>query len=383
MSFFFKVLVIYLIALVVPKVARAEFVPLGSDRTETCTLKLTEAEGIPHQCLTIKDLSSPLEVWQSRLSFDFGQLSQTDFNKLQTIYGRWSQQKSLVTYHPQQSYQLIDFLPPLVQALNSHRFVPEVTKLKLTKKQNSHSLDNAKQTEEKFLDLKPSLYLNCWGLTYEIWRAAKQANSKPTLFMAQSSLMLEQIQRNSVKVLSLEKSDQLPIPGVITQPGDLILIWHRSKSGNIYLDHTAIAVADGVYFEKAGTGENVPIRLIDQATMLKIWSPEVFNYEIRRLKNTGSLPQPRQVFSLDSPEIKSKFAELKNISSEISKDISIAWDLELENLGLKDLELDSLQAISWFHLIDLQSFTFDETGRAKLNKQVYQPLLSNLVKQNN
>ena len=114
--------------------------------------------------------------------------------------------------------------------------------------------------------------------------------------------------------------------------------------------------------------------------MLKIWSPEVFNYEIRRLKKTGSLPQPRQVFSLDSPEIKSKFAELKNISSEISKDISIAWDLELENLGLKDLELNNLQAISWFHLIDLQSFTFDETGRAKLNKQVYQPLLSNLVK---
>ncbi len=370
MSFFLKVLVIYTIALVIPKVARAEFVPLRSDRTETCELKLTEVTEIPHQCLVIKDLSKPLEVWQSRLAFDFGQLSQTDFKKLQTIYGGWNHQKSRVTYHPQQSYQLIDFLPPLVQALNSHHFIPEVNELKLDQQQNYHSFGDAKKSAGKPLEIKPSLYLNCWGITYEIWRAATQPNSKPTLFMAQSSLMLEQIQLNSIKIFSLEQSGQSVIPGLITQPGDLVLIWHRSKSGNIYLDHTAIAVADGVYFEKAGTGADVPIRLIDQATLLKIWSPGVFNYEIRRLKKTGQLPEPRKVFNIEAPKIKSKFAELKNASPEINQNLSIAWDLES-----KDWNLKNLQTISWFHFIDLESLTIDNRGRAKLSEQVYQPLL--------
>ena len=367
MSFFLKVLVIYTIALVIPKVARAEFVPLRSDRTETCELKLSEVREIPHQCLVIKDLSKPLEVWQSRLAFDFGQLSQTDFKKLQTIYGGWSHQKSRVTYHLQQSYQLIDFLPPLVQALNSHHFIPEVNELKLEQTpKNSLAIKEPHQS----LEIKPSLYLNCWGITYEIWRAAKQPNNKPTLFMAQSSLMLEQIQLNSIKILSLDKSGQSVIPGLITQPGDLILIWHRSKSGNIYLDHTAIAVADGIYFEKAGTGADVPIRLIDQATLLKIWSPKIFNYEIRRLKKTRSLPQPRTVFSLKATEIKTKLTELKNTPPEISQNLSIAWDLEL-----KDWNLKNLQTISWFHLIDLESLGIDSRGRAKLSEQVYQPLL--------
>ena len=358
MYFLFKILCIYGILLLVPKTSRAEFVLLKNDRTESCSLQLFEARKIQHQCQVTKDENSPLEVWQDRLSFNFGKISQADFIFLKNTYGGWSQSQTSVEYSPNKSYQLLDFLPPLIQALNGHRFIPEETV------EAAYSDDFGERLSSSQRDLKKYLYLNCWGLTYEVLRSAVNSQARPSIFMAQASLMLEQIRNNSHHILTLQQPSEFPIPGIFSNPGDIILITHKSSSGYEYLDHTVIIIDDGIYFEKAGTGEDVPIRIIDRETLLQIWSPGIFRYELRRLHQNAVFPHPQEIFSLDSLKIKSQLFSLDKISLDRTKNTTITWDIESRNLS----------SISWFYMIDIL-LSRDNTGQAELINQLYKPLL--------
>lgn len=96
----FSVFCITLILLLLPKTAKAEFVKLRDDKTKSCSLKLTEAKKIPHQCLITTDQSSPLEFWENRISFDFGKISEQDFIFLKNTYSGWSNQQTSVSYDP-------------------------------------------------------------------------------------------------------------------------------------------------------------------------------------------------------------------------------------------------------------------------------------------
>ncbi len=354
-----KVIFIYGIFLLMPKTAKGEFVPLKDDRTQSCSLQLFAARKIPHQCQVTTDESSPLEVWKNRLSFHFGKISESDFIFLKNTYSGWSQSQSSVSYDPNKSYQLVDFLPPLIQALNGHRFIPEETKLK------SQDWYFLKLVYSAQADLKKYLYLNCWGLVYEVLRAAKNSQAEASIFMAQSSIMLSQIRNNSELLLTKQEPSEFPIPGALTQPGDIILIMHKSLTGYEYLDHIAIAIDDGIYFEKAGTGADVPIRMIDEVTLLQIWPPGVFRYELRRLHQNALLPHPKDIFGLNSPFVKEQLFPLTEIPSNISQDTTMMWDIESK----------SLSSISWFYMIDLPPLSRDNTGKARLTEKLYQPLL--------
>ncbi len=359
MYLFFKVFFIYFILLLIPKTSKAEFVRLKDDQTESCSFQLFEARNIKHQCLVTTDESSPLEFWKNRLSFDFGKISEENFIYLKNTYSGWSSSQTTVSYDKNKSYQLIDFLPPLIQALNGHRFIPEETTLK-NEDENFLKLVSSSPDE-----LKKYLYMNCWGLVYEVLRAAKHAQAEPTIFMAQASLMLTQLRNNSDMLLTLQEPSEFPIPRSLSEPGDMILVMHKSSAGYEYLDHIAIAIDDGIYFEKAGTGEDVPIRIIDEATLVKIWPPGVFYYELRRPHQDASLPHPQEIFSLKSPEIREQFVTLEKILLNISDETSVTWDVEIK----------SLSSISWFHMIDISPLSRDDTEKARLIDNLYQPIL--------
>ncbi|ELS01555.1 hypothetical protein Xen7305DRAFT_00012590 [Xenococcus sp. PCC 7305] len=359
MSSYFQLFCFTLILLLIPKTSKAEFVRLQDDQAQSCSLQLASAKNIPHQCLAKTDQSSPLEVWQQRLSFVFGKISEQDFILLKNTYSGWSDAKTAVSYDRDRSYQLVDFLPPLIQALNGHRFVPET---RTFKPQDGNLLAELSASKTEF---KKYLYMNCWGLVYEVMRAAQDSEAKPAIFMAQASLMLEKIRTNSEMLSAFSEPSEMPIPGESIQPGDLILVMHRSSAGYEYLDHIAIAIDDGLYFEKAGAGEHVPIRITDEATLLKIWPPGVFHYELRRLKPNASLPHPQEIFSLNSPQIREQLFPLADIPLTIGKDTSLTWDIES----------NSLSAISWFYLIDLSPLSRDETEKFQLRDSLYQPLL--------
>ena len=342
-----------------PKIAKAEFVKLRDDRTKSCSVKLFEARKIPHQCRVTTDNSIPLKVWQNRLSFDFGKLSQQDFMFLKNTYSGWSRSQSAVVYDRNKSYQLIDFLPPLIQALNGHRFIPEETEFKQKDRDFSPIFAAGKTNFKKYL------YMNCWGMVYEVLRAANNYRAKAVIFMSQSSVMLSQIRRNSEQLGTWQEPSELPVPGSLTKPGDIILILHKSKTGYEYLDHIAIAIDDGIYFEKAGVGENVPIRIIDEDTLLKIWPPGVFSYELRRLNQNALLPDPKETFGLNASQIKEQFFPRTEIPLNLSQDTTITWDMESKISS----------SITWFYIKNIAPLSINSKGKARLTEKLYQPLL--------
>ena len=361
MHFLFKLLFIYAIFLLMPKTSKAEFVLLKDDQTKSCSLQLFEARKIQHQCRVTTDESSPLEVWKNRLSFHFGKISEQDFIFLKNTYSGWSSSQTNVSYDKNKSYQLVDFLPPLIQVLNGHRFIPEETALE---SKDWYFLELLSSLQA---DLKKYLYLNCWGVVYEVLRAARNPQAEPLIFMAQASKMLSQIRNNSDLLWTLQEPSEFPISGALSKPGDIILIMHQSLTGYEYLDHIAIVIDDGVYFEKAGTGEDVPIRIVDEETLRRIWQPGVFRYELRRLHQNALLPHPKEVFSLNSSEIKKQFFPLAEVPLNIRKNTSITWDMESK----------SLSSISWFYMIDISPLLRDNTGKTRLTEKLYQPLLIN------
>ena len=330
-----------------PRTSHAEFAPLQEDDIKPCKLQLSQAKHIPHRCNVISDRTSDLKVWQGRLSFDFGKLSKAEFQQLKNIYGGAYKSKSLVYYNPSKHYQLIDFLPPIIQALNNHRFIPESTVVKSEK------------------DLSQQLYMNCWGVVYEVLRSATDPLAKPSLFMGQGSIMLDLLRDNSARLLTFNEPNFF-IADSKTEPGDIVLIMHTSSTNYQYLDHIAIAIDDGIYFEKAGTGADVPIRIIDEATLRQIWQPGVFDYEIRRLKPNAKLPHPQTIFSLNAPEIQSKFSDFNELPVNIANSTSIMWEEEA-----KDINTSSL-----FHLVNTLPIYLNNTGKANLASKLYQQLLA-------
>ena len=355
MHFLLKVVTIYVIFFVFPLATLAEFAPLKKDRRKTCNLQLSQAKRIPHQCQITTDTSSPLPVWQDRLSFHFGKLSYRDFLYLKDTYSGWSKSQSAIIYDPNKSYQLIDFLPPLIQAVNNHKFIPESTTVEPENRYLKHlTADNKKQ-----------LYMNCWGVVYEVLRAAINVRAKPAIFMGQGSIVLKQLRNNSHHLLSLSEPQDFPIPNQFMQPGNIILITHTSSTREEYLDHVAIAIDDGIYFEKAGTGAEVPIRIIDEATLRKIWVEGVFQYEVRRLNLDAILPHPQKVFSPNAPTIKQELNLDSLIPLQTNQNTTVMWEKE-EN---------SITTVSWFHLINTLPISVDAMGITKLKPKTYQRFL--------
>lgn len=355
-----KLLAILALIFFMPKIALAEFVRLKDDEVKLCSFKLAEARNIPYKCKVIRDRTLPLEIWQNRLSFEFGKIIQEDFIFLKKTYGGWSRSKSNVIYDPNKSYQLLDFLPPLIQALNGHRFIPEAREL--NKKEKNFFKLAFQQS-----NLKKYLYMNCWGLVYEVLRGAKNNQAQPVMFMGQSSILLSEIRDNSHSLGTWLEPNHLPILGSLTKPGDIILILHTSRTGYEYLDHIAIMIDDGIYFEKAGVGENVPIRLIDEETLQKIWPIGVFRYELRRLYYHALLPEPKAIFNLNSLPIKELFFPKIEIPFNISSKSSIMWDIEDKSLG----------SIALFESQTLPPLLIGNNSKAQLRKELYRPILKN------
>lgn len=353
MHFFLKSLVFFSLSLLLSKPTQAEFVTLGEDNKQSCVFKLKRAKNIANQCQVITDARNPLKVWQERLSFQFGRLSTTEFNYLINTYGDWSESKTSVTYDQDRNYQLIDFLPPIVQALEGHRFVPE-----------SHKLRSQVANVKGFpADMQQQLYMNCWGLVYEVLRMAQDSQAQPAIFMGQGSIMLDLLRNNSEQLIALQEPED-NIPQSITKPGDMMLIMHRSSTGHEYLDHVAIAIDDGIYFEKAGTGAEVPIRIIDEKTIRQIWQPGVFSYELRRPIPNTVFPDIQTAFSLKSPKIKQKFTQLNKISNSIAENTTIMWEEEATKL----------QTSSLFAIINPLPTYIDVLGKARLTPGLYKPL---------
>lgn len=189
-----------------------------------------------------------------------------------------------------QTYSLVDFLPPLVQALNGHRFLvhDEYTKVRKS---------SGELTEREIQTMT-----NCWTTAYEIARlnspvnAARSEKSMSVFFI--SGPQIERVLKDPKFGKRLNSSAEL-------RPGDMILI--SKRAGEIYgpnaprptepiLLHAAIFVDTGLFFEKTGVDSQNLYRLVQEQDMM---APYVISQNGARaeviidyLRHDGSEPLP-------------------------------------------------------------------------------------------
>jgi hypothetical protein len=258
--------------------ANAAFRKIPVSRTEPCSFRLSGMETIPHHCIRWVDETAKLPVWQGSLGFELGHLSHGQWQKLTKIYGAWHNASLLPPYNSQRNYDLLDFMPPTLQALDRHRFYA----------QEQRVAGRTLGVQEPLTKIQ--LVTNCWGTVYEVLRLAHRPKvESPILFVTAAQPMLETLR-------------QVSTPADAEKPGDILLISHRHGDRE-YLDHTVLVIDRNLYFEKAGTGDEVPYRFVASDTLRQIWNPAIFRYELRRPLPDKPLPPPGDRFSLKQQSV--------------------------------------------------------------------------------
>lgn len=204
-----------------PSSSAREFEPLAPMSSKPLTgFRLAGAAGVPTRAYRdIYDWGRGME--NAHLRIEFPSLSRGRFERLRANYGFGL---SRVQFKQGQTYELRDFLTPMMQAVLNHRFRIEI---------------NARYAH---------LQTNCWSTGYEALRSARSDASSFVLWMAESP---GEIDRAFTRDFGGERLtvattlDQLRVaPG--KRFGDLVLQYDATGE----LEHVAMVVDNDVYFEK-------------------------------------------------------------------------------------------------------------------------------------
>jgi hypothetical protein len=331
---------------------------------------------IPYEGFAFNYTNAALDTFALSLDVDFfSTLTEAQFNKLKATYcsSWWNiSSGSQVRYTPGQSYTLTDFLPPAMQALSGKHFHAQ---------EDVFALPYFVSGNEMKLKNQTCLFLiNCWGFAYNMLYYSRLPSAEvkasglyfsvasPTVAYSAfwDSDFFEPIQSSSQNQEYLTNES---LRNANLQPGDVILIWHKNQLGEAYLDHVAIFIDDDLYYEKSGTGDDVPFRLNDYKGLTTAWPIYigVFIVDWKRLKPDVVLSDPATRFGL---------------SNEVTVlEVSNSWIEELK----PEVQLDFSISISFDsnHNIDAQTYTWikdlqepllvDTTGRAVLPEEYYDP----------
>jgi hypothetical protein len=188
------------------------------------------------------------------LHVPFGALSQQRFDQLWAAFGRRSQ----VTYSPSGRYELIDFLPPVIQAvINLDLELPAPATLV-----GSRGWDQRDPETE----LSVVLDANCHGTAWSFARACRSDARQMLVFYGDMLAMDNALSGPRFHTLESLAMGQLNLLGVIPmQPGDVVGFYEVSEWPRVtMLLHTAVHVGAGLFVEKPNTemaGEDSPYRL--------------------------------------------------------------------------------------------------------------------------
>lgn len=330
-----------------------EIVP--SSLIEESSLKLNYARKIPHHCFSQIDENAPLAVWKPLMDCQFGLLSLNDFNYLRETYSGWSLSKTKVKYNDGRHYRLSDFLPPVIQALNMHRFSTQ-------KRPVGHALPQLQAINQDHPDkISAQLTANCWGTVYEILRHASDPLAQELdIFTATSDPIKKLLRQNSTFIMREELSES-PQSSEQMQPGDILMIYHTLNSIE-YLDHVALFVDSKLLFEKAGGGDVVPYRLIDFETIKKIWPLGVFKYEYRRPHLNRPLKRASTLFGLHNSSLVEKYPQFDLLDPVLADSLTMAIDFKE----------DMVRKVYYFWIGTIPSLKLDQNYRIKLPASAYQ-----------
>ena len=312
------------------------------------------------------------------LNADFGTLSESQFDQLQARYCAWSDTKSKVRWVKDREYTLLDFLPPIMQAVSGQYF-------QSTRSRQKNLPSFVDDRQRRYTEQEVLLTSNCWGFAWEVLyqsdnpdtsamtvstgdpTSAWRAFTGPGFDLIQSSLTKPQLLTD--KRLRNQR----------LQGGDVLLLWHTIASSDrpnkVFLDHVVTCIDEDVYFEKSGSGDNVPYRISQWEMILANFPPSVFNWEWRRLvrrnRNSPSTWQPylrlkpaTETFGVDArvaylnTRDRKRFDLLSELRPEVAQRLSITTSRDNDG---------SVEAEAYTGILVLEDLVFDEeTGRASL-----------------
>lgn len=240
------------------------------------------------------------------LQVTFGKINEDKYNALMGLYGG----AGYVPFEESRNYEIIDFLPPLLQALESNVFLyhqEEVSKI-------NEGRTGAFGTDNAPVDSMVTTSVNCWGTVYEIARFKSFDKAKALVpeefmifytdrFQAEAVLKADTYSEKIGKTVSLAAGASLvdadkKVSGVDT--GDVLIVTTEVKfdNGDIkkLIEHAAVYIDAGLYFEKTNAGEREPYRLsLLQDVAGNYVSKRNTELEFRRF-NREVLPHPVTVF---------------------------------------------------------------------------------------
>ncbi|WP_413290712.1 hypothetical protein [Bdellovibrio sp. HCB337] len=209
-----------------------EIVDLGIQPT---VLKITPAR---LQKLSYKEDQYILQITIGRITAD-------QFSKLKALYGGYSQ----VPYDQNRSYDLIDFLPPAIQAVVNKTFTAEY-------------YDTSRLIELEWDEKDPdamdlwalqksgiSFFTNCWGTTMEVLKSLRTPRPESTFTLSWPARWTADDIFKAPEHSSKVKTRSVRIWDVLT------------ISESNMLQHTAIILGKNLVFEKTDTTDNDAYRL--------------------------------------------------------------------------------------------------------------------------
>eukprot|EP00977_Amphora_coffeiformis_P000954 scaffold202_cov180-Amphora_coffeaeformis.AAC.6 len=364
------------------------FVQPPSKRQKYPDLTLATANrlGVPYQGVAWNaGKAASLPSFALSLNAEFGTLpNQATFDALMRAYSGWSETKPRVTWKPDRSYTLLDFLPPLLQACSGLHF------------QSSRTPQRALPsfTEQQVNVLLTS---NCWGFAWEVLFQADNRDTQaltistadPTsAWRAFTSPGFDLIQSSRTQPRILQ---DMVIRNQKIQAGDVLLIWHENPSTtsgtDLYLDHVAIVLDKDVYYEKSGSGDKVPFRVSTWDMITRNFPVPIFFWEWRRLVRNN----PRSPSLYGSPQTKLRAANelfglpaqlvatnaknealrtrltsiLRRVRPSVAQTVTLQTDTD---------DAGEIASQTYTGIVVLEDLVFNkETGRASLPPSAFQP----------
>ena len=362
--------------LLLPTLVTSEFIDVSKQsiiQRNDVKLKRVEAMGIPNEGLASNFTEANMDVFSLSLDVDFfDTLSENQFDSLMETYSGWSKSPSLVTYKPGNHYSLIDFIPRIMQAVNGMRFQPQNMPVTLPAFSVTNGIEKSVEQNGNFL-------INCWGFAYDTMFSSQQEDHNSLTFTLGSPINAYTTFTDKKYFDQLQKSTDFPkdeyddLRNTDLQPGDVLLIWHQNKGEPRYLDHIAVMLDDDVYFERAGTGEDVPFRVATWEMLVSVWIPIAFNFEwVRRADNGDLLPSPEIAFGLTSENTLAEIEAALPGSAEVLK--SLKEEIQNEFQVTLDYGADGLAGQNYCWAKKFDEFKTDTvTGRAVLPAEAFNP----------
>lgn len=232
----------------------------------------------------LKKLFEPED--QYFLEVKLGKITRAQYDGLMDLYGR----KSKVPYDANRAYDLLDFLPPFIQATANQVFLPKNYNTERLRKYWGDT-----ESPDKFMILKNGIasFTNCWNTTIEVLRSLHPRGGDtvflywPGRWTASDEMQDDEFMRKLPEG-EARIGDVLMVlaKGPLSVPGD--------EEG--VLQHTAYLVTSGLVFERTDTSENDAYRISYRADVeqkyRRVFSDEERLIQYRRFVGADFFDRP-------------------------------------------------------------------------------------------